>query len=694
MKGCSKRHYTKAPHRTPHLHPYYFNREKNPVNAGRPQGEIPYSEVLTPFKKIKDTYKMAMMSMDLTGVGIFWITNHANFAYVNDTVCRMLGYTREEMLKMNVADIDPAYSRERLKETWLQLKKNGKFHIETVHKTRDGRLIPVEVYGTYVCYRGMECNIAISHDISERKQAEELIHSSEQRLSDIINSLPDATYVIDADGRVIAWNKAIEELTGVSARDILGHDDYEYAIPFYGSRRPLLIDCALHPDICTGKYYEFVEKQGSILITERFFPSFRGRRAWLWVKATPLYDSHGNVIGGIEAIRDTTERKDSQDALKESEERFRGLAESTNDIVWEMDANGHFTYVNGKVQELFGVDPRDSIGKPPTRFIVPKDKEKMEAFAADHLKNPRPFTNFENTHVGPNGHRIYLESNGAPFFDTDGNLKGYRGIARDATDRKMKEEEIRHLNEELEQRVKDRTRQYEIANRELEAFSYSVSHDLRSPLRSINGFSQALLDGYLDKLDEQGRDFLQRIIAASKRMSQLIDDLLQLSRVTRLDMIREKVNLSEMAESIAASLRETEPDRQVTFVIEPNILADGDPRLLQIVLENLLGNAWKFTSHHPKATIEFNKTLENNTPVYFVKDDGAGFDMQYAGKLFSPFQRMHKTEEFSGTGVGLATVQRIIYRHGGKVWALGEVEKGATVSFTLGENTEKISSEK
>jgi light-regulated signal transduction histidine kinase (bacteriophytochrome) len=159
-------------------------------------------------------------------------------------------------------------------------------------------------------------------------------------------------------------------------------------------------------------------------------------------------------------------------------------------------------------------------------------------------------------------------------------------------------------------------------------------------------------------------------------------------------MIREKVNLSEMAESIAASLRETEPDRQVTFVIEPNILADGDPRLLQIVLENLLGNAWKFTSHHPKATIEFNKTLENNTPVYFVKDDGAGFDMQYAGKLFSPFQRMHKTEEFSGTGVGLATVQRIIYRHGGKVWALGEVEKGATVSFTLGENTEKISSEK
>ncbi|HON72569.1 MAG TPA: ATP-binding protein, partial [bacterium] len=207
--------------------------------------------------------------------------------------------------------------------------------------------------------------------------------------------------------------------------------------------------------------------------------------------------------------------------------------------------------------------------------------------------------------------------------------------------------------------------------------------DLRAPLRSIDGFSQALLEDYEDKLDEQGKDYLRRVRAATQRMSQLIDDLLNLSRISRTEMHYEEVNLTAIAKAIAAELQKTQPERQVEFVIGENIVARGDSHLLRIVLDNLLRNAWKFTSKHPHARIEFGTIQQDGRLVYYVRDNGAGFDMNYANKLFTPFQRLHKSTEFEGTGIGLATVQRIIHRHGGSVWAEGEVEKGATFYFTL-----------
>ena len=262
-------------------------------------------------------------------------------------------------------------------------------------------------------------------------------------------------------------------------------------------------------------------------------------------------------------------------------------------------------------------------------------------------------------------------------------LEVVANVVTTAVLRKQSEEELRKHREQLEKLLEERTAELHAANKELESFSYSVSHDLRAPLRSIHGFSQLLLDDYTDRLDEQGKEYFQRICSASQRMGQMVDDLLNLSRVTRSEMRRDTVDLSALAQTIVAELQEAQPERQVEFVILEGVVVSGDPRLLRVVLENLLGNAWKFTGKRPRATIEFGVTQQDGEPAYYVRDDGAGFDMAYVHKLFGAFQRLHRRDEFDGTGVGLASVQRIVQRHGGEVWAEGEVDKGATFYFTL-----------
>lgn len=235
----------------------------------------------------------------------------------------------------------------------------------------------------------------------------------------------------------------------------------------------------------------------------------------------------------------------------------------------------------------------------------------------------------------------------------------------------------------LEAKVRERTAQLEALNRELEAFVYSVSHDLQGPLMSMVGFGQALLEDYGDKFDDTARNYLVRCISEAKRMDQIVDDLLRLSRVARAELLRENVNLSKLAESIIAQLAESEPNRNVSFHAHPNLVAHVDPGLIKIVFENLLGNAWKFTGHRDNAEIEFGAFSNQSERVFFVRDNGAGFDITKADKLFAPFQRLHKESEFPGTGIGLAIVQRIISRHGGRIWAEGEVDKGAIFYFTL-----------
>ena len=255
---------------------------------------------------------------------------------------------------------------------------------------------------------------------------------------------------------------------------------------------------------------------------------------------------------------------------------------------------------------------------------------------------------------------------------------------RDIREKKLAEEKIRNINIELERKVNERTAQLQNAYDEMEAFTYSVSHDLRSPLRATDGFSQALLEDYTEQLDNTAKDYLNRIRAASQKMAGLIDDLLQLSRQTRTDMQPEIINLSEIVQRIMNELARQEPERHVHVMITPELKVYADAHLMQIALTNLLGNAWKYTAKQAQARIEFSAKMENNERVFFIQDNGAGFDMAYVDKLFKPFQRLHTAQEFAGNGIGLAMVYRIIKRHFGRVWAQGEPEKGATFFFTLG----------
>lgn len=256
-------------------------------------------------------------------------------------------------------------------------------------------------------------------------------------------------------------------------------------------------------------------------------------------------------------------------------------------------------------------------------------------------------------------------------------------ICENVSERVRAEERFRKLNEELEHRVNKRTAQLEATNKELEAFSYSVSHDLRAPLRSIDGFSMALMEEYEDKFDAGGKDYLKRVRSASQRMGQIIDDLLSLSRISRRELKKEQVNLSDIAERIVSKLQEGEPDRKVDIVIGHKVTALCDPNLIEVVLENLFSNAWKFISKQEKPWIVFDTVLQDDELVYCVRDNGAGFDMAYVDKLFGAFQRLHKDSDFKGYGIGLATVQRIIHRHEGRIWAEGYVDRGATFYFVL-----------
>jgi len=370
-------------------------------------------------------------------------------------------------------------------------------------------------------------------------------------------------------------------------------------------------------------------------------------------------------------------------SIREGEKRFRLITETIPVPIIITQRPGSFiVYANKPAGSLFRLPLKKLLSRKATDFYDESNRRRLSSV----LSAKGYVSNYELQGIRADGTEFWAVLFIQPM--TFNNISSLLSVLYDITERRLAEEEIHRLNEELEERVIERTAQLESVNKELESFAYSVSHDLRTPLFAINGYLQLLEDKYNSELDEKGKHYILRLREASRRMAQLIDDILKLSRSTSGDLCMENVNMSNIALDVIENLQKIQPEREAEIKIAPDMVAKGDAHLLRLILENLLGNAWKFTGKRKKSIIEFSVIAPDNNQddkksVFFVRDNGAGFDMANADKLFGVFQRLHSDNEFKGTGIGLATVQRIIQRHGGRVWAEGVRDNGATFYFTL-----------
>ena len=504
-----------------------------------------------------------------------------------------------------------------------------------------------------------ENNRRLLAEISQRREAEQ----ERDRLVSILEATTDIVGMVDPAGKLLYLNRAGRSLFGIEPGAALDRV-IPSVHPQWANDMVLeeAIPCAVRDGVWSG--------ETAILAPD-------GREIPVSQVVLSHTDAQGKVLYLSTIMRDITERKRTETALRVKDD---AISASINAIAFA-DLSGRLSYVNRAFLLMWGYEREDEVvSRSATEFWV----DPAEAADVFGVLTTQDDWSGELTARRRDGSPFVVLLSAVVIRDAAGQPVQLMGSFVDITERKEAEHNLRQLTAELEARVHERTAELETANRELEAFSYSVSHDLRAPLRAIDGFSQVLLEDYGANLDAEGLGYLERVRKAVQRMGHLIDDLLQLARVSRAEIHPAPVDLTRLAPEIIAELRETTPRREVAVSIAPGLSARGDPRLLQVVLANLIGNAWKYTGKTDYARIELGAARQDGETVYYVRDNGVGFDMQYAGKLFGAFQRMHNEHEFPGTGVGLATVARIIRRHGGRVWAESEPGKGATFFFTVG----------
>lgn len=552
----------------------------------------------------------------------------------------------------------------------------------------------------YTYYLLQKAQRELQVQVTESQRYQTTLQETEERLRLVIQNMPVMINAFDSDRNILVWNQECERVTGYTSAEIVNNPQCrEMLYPDADYRQKMMTDWVIGGNNYRDWEWETTCKNGSI-------------KTLAWSNISDRFPIPGWVSWGIGI--DITELKQEQALL------------STQNHILELIATGaELPQILAAVTTLIDKHSDQNQAKCAVLLMDEDDQTKLQAVAGTSIPDSQSVSicpcvsscgtttyvskpvvvsdiaeKLPDSDFGSCWSVPIINGNGddlgtlAMYYPTARQPSSYDQrlidlcvyLAGIAIERQRSQKALQDSYSILEQRVLERTTQLAVANKELEAFSYSVSHDLRAPLRSVDGFSLTLLERYESLFDEKGKHYLHRIRAASQRMGQLIDDLLNLSRVTRSEMQRQTVDLSAIVTEIITDLQQGEKERKVEFDILPQVIIQGDGRLLRVVLENLLNNAWKFTSksQHPRIEFGISPPLTlSPSPVYFVRDNGAGFEMSYAHKLFGAFQRLHTTEEFPGTGIGLATSQRIIHRHGGEIWAEAELDRGATFYFTL-----------
>lgn len=497
------------------------------------------------------------------------------------------------------------------------------------------------------------------------------IESSRNFLQAVLDQIQDGIIACDANGKLSFFNRATRELHGVERED-LPPEQWASRYNLYAAdgTTPLQMK-----DVPLFRAFsgEFVSNQDVIIAPEG------GARRHVVASGNALYDKSGNKLGAVVSMHDVTKERTAQSAMQASEEQFRTAIESSPIGMAIVAPNGRWVKVNDALVNMLGYTTDELLKSDFQSITHPDDLEADLGLVNQMLNREIDHYDMEKRYFRKDGSVVWALLSVALVWNDDGTPMHFISQIQDITQRKEHDTQINNLNVTLEQRAAE----LEAVNNELTAFTYSVSHDLRAPLRSIAGFSQALAEDYGDQLDGEGLDYIRRVRAATGRMEQLIEDLLKLSRLSQNEPVRRNTDLSKIATDVVNEIRSEEPNRRVSIVIAPALFAFADKDQVRILLDNLLRNAWKYSGPTDQPRIEFGQCESHGEQVFFVRDNGVGFDMAYADKLFKPFQRLHSEGEFQGTGIGLATAARVVRHHSGRIWPEASLGEGATFFFTL-----------
>lgn len=631
---------------------------------------------------LRESEKRLSAILDGMDSAVFMNDLEGRLLFINKAFSASFHKSREELYGKTVFDLFPLEVAERLHRGDLTvIESDVPVKTEEAVPLPDGvqysimtRFVLKDKNGEKYAFCG------VVTDITALKRAEAALRESEERIRAILDNMGNPVYMRDMDGRLIFVNNTLLNMIGAErAEDVYGKTLFEVDLPLEMAEKLHRTDLkAMTADTPIG--------------FEEDIPFKDGARSFYTIKFA-LRDSKGKKYALCGVLTDITPLKRTEEALRKSEASLKEAQRIAHIGNWEWDLKSNSMYSSEEVYSIYGKKSEElTTYEEGLNVIHPEDREFVRRSIAEALEG-KPYS--IDARIIRRGEERNVHIQGELVRDQAGDPARLVGTIQDITDRKRAEEEVLKLSRELEKRVEERTAELKqameglaAANREIETFTYSVAHDLRSPLRLIDGFSILLLKKQMDRLDAEGQDHLNRIRGAAKRMNQLIDDLLNLSYVMRAEVSLGQVNLSGLSWAIITDMQKAAPERKVRMKIEEGLYVRGDEGLLRMVLENLLGNAWKFTSRAEEAYIEVSACGEEyGRTVFCVRDNGVGFDMRYAERLFQPFQRLHPADEFPGTGIGLATVQRVIHRHGGRIWAESEPGRGAAFYFTLERET-------